>query len=224
MKMYKHFNEKPDNSSLMKMIGLVSVVLLIIVIVGVYNGHKAAKLERINSIEVMKLSKGWKPELACNFLSKFGIKPINAYKESDKDFWECNVQKNMIYSKGSAAISYKISGVKNSATNMTMIVSYTDDRPSLVSTETQRAEVKSFKEVFNALTQELLLLGTGKMLNTLELQTLVGGIADKPVNVDTEHFYGAISHYQVSRGTYAYKLEVVGKRLDWLSEKAIQKK
>lgn len=221
-------NLKPDNQriSILKVITVVTIVLVVVVMFGVYQGYKQNRLDTIEEIAKMKLSHGWKPNKACMFLVHLGIKPKGYFSKNNDEIFECHHSLKMPYSKGEASLQYRVVGVEDSATKVSLVLAITDNMATKPNNDAQNEELKQFKEIFYGIANDILFVGAGRVFSEKEYDTLRNIKLGDNVKVDSMYFDGSLQHYKVKNGLHAYSFDLMGKEALQLPSKnsgAVQK-
>ncbi len=221
-------NLKPDSQriSTLKVITVVTIVLVVVVMFGVYQGYKQNHLDTIEEISKMKLSHGWKPNKACMFLVHLGIKPKGYFQKNNGEIFECQHSLKMPYSKGEASLQYRVVGVEDSATKLSLILAITDDMATKPNNDAQNEELKQFKEVFYGIANDILFVGAGKTFSEKEYGAVRNLKLGDNIKIDSMYFNGTVQYYKVKNGLHAYSFELIGKEALQLPSKnsgAVQK-
>ena len=222
-----NYKLKSQHTSVVKIIGIVTLCLIVVVIFGVYQGYKQNRIDYIDEITKMKLSHGWKPEKACFFLSHLDIKPREYISTEKSDIYECGYALRMPYSKGESMIQYKVNGVENNATKAVILLSITDKMATNENTDSQNLELKQLKEVFFGVANDLMFIGSGRVFKENELYKLKNIKLGGSIPIQSEYFNGLLRHYKIKSGLYVYSFELKGKealRLPSNQANTIQKK
>ena len=221
-------NLKPDNQriSILKVITVVTIILVVVVMFGVYQGYKQNRLDTIEEVAKMKLSHGWKPDKACMFLVHLGINPKGYFSKNNDEIFECHHSLKMPYSKGEASLQYRVVGVEDSATKVSLVLAITDNMATKPNNDAQNEELKQFKEIFYGIANDILFVGAGRGFSEKEYDTLRNIKLADNVKVDSMYFDGSLQHYKVKNGLHAYSFDLMGKEALQLPSKnsgAVQK-
>lgn len=205
------YNLESQRISAVKIIGVVTLALVMVVMFGVYQGYKQNRIDSINEITAMKLSHGWKPEKACLFLNHLDIKPTAYTPTKESEIYQCSFEVKMPFSKGESGIQYRVNGVENSATKIGLVLSITDNMATKENTEKQNIELNQLKAVFDGVVNDLMFVSVGGLLQEEELSKLKTIKLGENIPIDTEFFNGSIKHYKIKSGLIAYSFELNGK-------------